>query len=57
MTLVIDPQPTCHCTHAKQIHTPTGRLDDTRIRGEGPCTAGVWGYPCLCDGYKEKHAA
>lgn len=39
----------CRCSHAAQVHTPTGRMDDTDERGHGPCTAGVWGRPCSCE--------
>lgn len=44
----------CVCRHAAQLHTPTGRMDDTTERGHGPCTAGVWGRPCPCSNYQER---
>lgn len=44
----------CICGHAAQLHTPTGRMDDTPIRGQGACTAGAYGFHCLCTKYEEK---
>ena len=43
----------CVCGHWRQIHTPTGRMDDTNERGRGRCTAGVFGHQCICTGYLE----
>ena len=44
----------CLCGHAAQLHTPTGRMDDTTERGYGRCTAGRWGHECGCHEYEEK---
>ena len=53
MTTIPDV-PRCVCGHAQQIHTPTGRMDDTRERGTGPCTAGGWDSPCRCTAYEKR---
>ena len=48
--------PYCRCGHARQLHTPTGRMDDTTERGHGSCTGWVIGvgYRCTCDDYQEQ---
>ena len=43
----------CRCGHWRQLHTPTGRTDNTSERGHGPCTAGVFGHQCICNDYTE----
>ena len=44
----------CRCGHHAYVHTPTGRMDDTRERGTGPCTAGGWDSPCRCTAYEKR---
>lgn len=46
--------PMCGCAHARQLHTPTGRMDDTTERGHGPCTGWVWGDRCTCQNFNER---